>query len=121
MVFSFVLKKLSIMKNYFLFFVITLFAASCVSTGRLKQSQVEAARLRGDSLFLSDQVSTLQKSLAERNDKISRLTNQNSQLSNQNSQLSNQNSALGQQTANQQNELTESQKALQTQQQRLQQ
>ena len=81
--------------------------ASCVPKRILRQSQIETAGLRADSIALANQIATLQSNIADLNNKITTLTNQNSQL--------------GQQTTNQQNQLTQTQQDLAKQQQRLQQ
>lgn len=94
------------MKKYFLFLTVIVFAASCVPAKSLKQSQLQTASLRADSVQLAGQIAKLQADIAGLNGRISSLSNKNSQL--------------GEETANQQSKLTESQLLVQKQQQRLQ-
>src|ERR1035437_7710862 len=95
------------MKKLFAIVAVTLLFASCVSKKLFRQSQMETAALRADSIRLSTNIGSLKNNITELNRKISSLSNQNSQL--------------GQQTAEQQNQLSQSQQELQRQQQRLQQ
>ncbi len=92
---------------------------ACVSKKILKQSQMETAALRLDSLQLANRnasltgnISVLDKNIATLQDNIKSL---NSEVAN----LSNQNGQLGQQTANQQSQLTKTKEELQDQQQKL--
>ena len=95
------------MKKFLSLLAIIILLASCVPKRILRQSQIETAGLRADSIALANQIATLQSNIADLNNKITTLTNQNSQL--------------GQQTTNQQNQLTQTQQDLAKQQQRLQQ
>jgi len=94
--------------------VIFLLFSSCVSKKILRQSQLETAALRRDSLQLANKVSALEGN-------ISTLRNNISDLNGKIAALGNQNTQLGQQTTAQQNLLSQSQQELQKQQQRLQQ
>jgi len=95
------------MKKFLSLLAIIFLLASCVPNRVLRQSQMETAALRADSIELANQIARLQTNVADLNNKVTTLTNQNSQL--------------GQQTTNQQNQLTQTQQDLQKQQQRLQQ
>jgi chemotaxis protein MotB len=92
---------------------------ACVSKKILKQSQMETAALRQDSMDLANRnaaltgnVSLLEKNIATLQASIKSLNGEVNNLSNQNGQL-------GQQTANQQNQLTKTKEELQDQQQKL--
>jgi chemotaxis protein MotB len=92
---------------------------ACVSKKILKQSQMETAALRQDSMDLANRnaaltgnVSLLEKNIATLQASIKSLNGEVNNLSNQNGQL-------GQQTANQQNRLTKTKEELQDQQQKL--
>ena len=102
------------MKKLFAIAAVTLLFASCVSKKLFRQSQMETAALRADSIRLSTNIGSLENNIATLKNNITELNRKISSLSNQNSQL-------GQQTAEQQNQLSQSQQELQRQQQRLQQ
>jgi chemotaxis protein MotB len=92
---------------------------ACVSKKILKQSQMETAALRQDSMDLANRNAALtgNVSLLEKN--ISTLQASIKSLNGEVNNLSNQNGQLGQQTANQQNQLTKTKEELQDQQQKL--
>ena len=83
--------------------------ASCVSKKLFRQSQMETAALRADSIRLSTNIGSLE------NNSEPTLENNITELNRKISSLSNQNSQLGQQTAEQQNQLGQSQQELQRQ------
>jgi chemotaxis protein MotB len=95
------------MKKFLSLLAIIFILASCVAKRVLRQSQMETASLRADSIELANQIARLQANVADLNNKVTTLTNQNSQL--------------GQQSTTQQNQLSQTQQDLQKQQQRLQQ
>ena len=102
------------MKKYFSIAAVVLLFTGCVSQKVLRQSQMQTAALRDDSVRLANRVSALQ-------DNIISLQNNISDLNKRISNLNNKNNQLGEQTTEQQNQLTQSQQALQLQQQKLQQ
>jgi len=95
------------MKKFLPLLATIIILSSCVAKRFLRQSQLETATLRADSIELANQIAKLQSNVADLNNKVTTLTNQNSQL--------------GQQSTNQQNQLSQTQQDLQKQQQRLQQ
>ncbi len=109
------------MKNIIAISVVIILFTGCISKKIFRQSQMEAAALREDSIRLSNTVSTLQNNVSSLENNIAALKNSITELNNRISRLSNQNTQLGQQTAEQQSQLNLSQQELQKQQQRLQQ
>ena len=93
----------------------------CVSNKLYRQSQMQTAELRADSIRLANNVSSLQTNVASLQNNITTLKNNISDLNNRISNLNNQNSQLGQLSSEQQKQLTQSQQELYRQQQRLQQ
>ena len=93
----------------------------CVSNKLYRQSQMQTAELRADSIRLANNVSSLQTNVASLQNNITTLKNNISDLNNSISNLNNQNSQLGQLSSEQQKQLTQSQQELYRQQQRLQQ
>ena len=102
------------MKQILSLVVIIVLFTSCVAKRILKQSQLETATLRNDSMQMANKISSLQNNIVDLQNNINGL---NTKITN----LSNQNSQLGQQTTDQQNQLSQSKETLQQQQQRLQQ
>jgi chemotaxis protein MotB len=100
---------------------IVLMFTSCVSNKLYRQSQMQTAALRADSIRLANNVSTLQNNVASLQNNITALKNNIADLTNRVSNLNNQNSQLGQLSSEQQKQLTQSQQELYRQQQRLQQ
>ena len=109
------------MKKMFAVVGIVFLFTSCVSKKLFRQSQMEAAGLRQDSIRLANSIISLQNNIASLENNIAAQKNSINDLNKRISNLSNQNSQLGQQTADQQNQLSLSQQELQRQQQRLQQ
>lgn len=109
------------MKKIFRVAVIVMLFSSCVSNKLYRQSQMQTAALRADSIRLANNVSTLQSNVTSLQSTINTLKNNIADLSNRVSNLNNQNNQLGQLTAEQQKQLTQSQRELYDQQQRLQQ
>lgn len=93
---------------------------SCVSKKILRQSQLETAALRQDSIKLADQNTALQDNVSTLDKNIETLKASIKSLNTDIANLTNQNGQLGQQTANQQNQLSKTKEELQIQQQRLQ-
>jgi chemotaxis protein MotB len=102
------------MKKLFSIVAVIIMFTSCVSKKILRQSQMETAALRNDSVQLASRIGILENNIATLKNNITDLNGKVSALGNQNNQL-------GQQTAAQQNLLSQSQQELQKQQQRLQQ
>ena len=92
---------------------------ACVSKKILKQSQMETAALRQDSMALANRNAALTGNISILDKNIATLQNNIKSLNSEVSSLSNQNGQLGQQTANQQNQLTKTKEELQDQQQKL--
>ena len=109
------------MKKMFAVVGIVFLFTSCVSKKLFRQSQMEAAGLRQDSIRLANSIISLQNNITSLENNIAAQKNSINDLNKRISNLSNQNSQLGQQTADQQNQLSLSQQELQRQQQRLQQ
>jgi chemotaxis protein MotB len=102
------------MKTSIIIILITISLISCEAKKELRQSRVDLAALRQDSIQLANRVAELQNAIVALNNKMADLNKQIAGLSNQTGQL-------GQQNATQQNQLTEAQRKLQEQQARLQQ
>jgi len=101
------------MKKYLIIPLAALFTlGACVSKKVFRQSQMETAVLRQDSVNLANSNATLEGKIAVLNKNIKTLNSDIASLNNQNGQL-------GQETANQQNQLSKSKEELQAQQQRL--
>lgn len=109
------------MKNILAVAGFILMLSSCVSKKLYRQSQLEAASLRADSIQLSNNVSSLQNNVSSLQNNIAALQKNIVDLNNRIANLNNQNTQLGQLSAEQQKQLTQSQQELYTQQQRLQQ
>ena len=109
------------MKNILAVAGFILMLSSCVSKKLYRQSQLEAASLRADSIRLSNNVSSLQNNVSSLQNNIAALQKNIVDLNNRIANLNNQNTQLGQLSAEQQKQLTQSQQELYTQQQRLQQ
>ncbi|HEY8659159.1 MAG TPA: OmpA family protein [Chitinophagaceae bacterium] len=109
------------MKKIFAIVGIIFLFTGCVSKKLFRQSQMETAGLRQDSIRLANNIISLQNNITSLENNIAAQKNSINDLNKRISSLSNQNSQLGQQTADQQNQLSLSQKELQRQQQRLQQ
>lgn len=92
---------------------------ACVSKKILKQSQMETAALRLDSMELANRNASLTGNISVLDKNIATLQANIKTLNNEVASLSNQNGQLGQQTANQQNQLTKTKEELQDQQQKL--
>ena len=109
------------MKKIFSIITIVLIVTSCVSNKLYRQSQMQTAALRADSIRLASRNISLQNNIASLESNIVALKNNITDLSSKVSSLNNQNSQLGQLSAEQQSQLSKSQQELYTQQQRLQQ
>lgn len=92
---------------------------ACVSKKILKQSQMETAALRLDSMELANRNASLTGNISVLDKNIATLQANIKSLNSEVASLSNQNGQLGQQTANQQNQLTKTKEELQDQQQKL--
>ena len=92
---------------------------ACVSKKILKQSQMETAALRQDSMDLANKNASLNGNISVLDKNISTLQANIKSLNGEVSSLSNQNGQLGQQTATQQNQLAKTKEELQDQQQKL--
>jgi len=92
---------------------------ACVSKKILKQSQMETAALRQDSMDLANKNASLNGNISVLDKNISALQANIKSLNGEVSSLSNQNGQLGQQTANQQSQLTKTKEELVDQQQKL--
>jgi chemotaxis protein MotB len=109
------------MKKIFAIAGVVVLFSSCVSKKLFRQSQMEVAGLRQDSVRLANNIISLQNNITSLENNIAAQKNNISDLNRRISNLSNQNSQLGQQSADQQNQLSLSQQELRRQQQRLQQ
>ena len=109
------------MKKLFIIIGIGLMFTSCVSNKLYRQSQMETAALRADSIRLASRNIALQNNITSLEANIASLKNNINDLNNRISNLSNQNIQLGQLSAEQQSQLSQSQQQLYKQQQRLQQ
>jgi chemotaxis protein MotB len=114
-------EKTDEMKKIIPIAAIVMLFTSCVSNKLYRQSQMQAAALRADSIRLANNVSSLQNNVNSLQATINTLTKNISDLNNRVSNLNNQNNQLGQLTADQQKQLTQSQQELYKQQERLQQ
>lgn len=109
------------MKKYFLFpLLAVLFLPACVSNKILRQSQMETAALRQDSIAMANRNYALQNNISQLDNNIAKLQANIKSLNTDIANLSNQNGQLGQQTASQQNQLSKTKDELLLQQQRLQ-
>ena len=109
------------MKTNFAIGLLIFMFSSCVSPKLLRQSQLETAALRVDSIAQANTIFTLKARVNALQNDIAGLTADIARLKGEITNLSSKNNALGQQTAEQQNKLTQSQAELARQQQRLQQ
>jgi chemotaxis protein MotB len=85
---------------------------SCEAKKELRQSRINIAALRQDSLMLANRIADLQGNISVLNAKMADLNKQIASLSNQTGQL-------GQQNVNQQNQLSQANRTVQEQQARL--
>jgi len=92
---------------------------ACVAKKILKQSQMETAALRLDSMELANRNSSLTGNISVLDKNIAALQANIKSLNSEVASLSNQNGQLGQQTANQQSQLNKTKEELQDQQQKL--
>lgn len=92
---------------------------ACVSKKIFKQSQMETAALRLDSMELANRNASLTGNISVLDKNIASLQSNIKSLNSEVASLSNQNGQLGQQTANQQSQLTKTKEELQDQQQKL--
>jgi len=92
---------------------------ACVSKKILKQSQMETAALRQDSMDLANKNASLAGNISVLDKNIASLQSNIKSLNGEVSNLSNENGQLGQQTATQQNQLAKTKEELVDQQQKL--
>ncbi len=92
---------------------------ACVAKKILKQSQMETAALRQDSMDLANRNASLTGNISVLDKNIATMQGNIKSMNSEIASLNNQNGQLGQQTANQQNQLTKTKEELMDQQQKL--
>ncbi len=107
------------MKKFIIPVLAIVLLQACVSKKILKQSQMETAALRQDSMNLANKNASLTGNISVLDKNIATLQGSIKSLNSEVASLSNQNGQLGQQTANQQSQLTKTKEELLDQQQKL--